>query len=167
VSALAADRLGALVARVGEGGATTASIGARIACGGGGASVPGLVSGLVAGQSSRTFIGPARLPAVPSPALPTVLVEGGPSDAALPDPLALVQQGAALASAGLGAALAQGTAAIETALSWGEALAGQVEAKVGEVEAGAEAAAGAITAQAGALLGEATSAVGALLGAKI
>jgi uncharacterized Zn-binding protein involved in type VI secretion len=97
----------------------------------------------------------------------TVLVGGAPSDAAPSNPLAAIAHGAACASAGIGAALADGAEALDRAMSWGEAIADRALDAVEKAETRAEAAVGAIAAQAGAILGEATSALGTLLGTKL
>jgi uncharacterized Zn-binding protein involved in type VI secretion len=94
----------------------------------------------------------------------TVLVGGAPADAAPPDPLAVVQHGAAVASAAVGAAIAAGTAAVETAARWGEALAQQAVGTIEKTASEVEATAGAIAAEAGVLLGQASDAVGAVMG---
>jgi len=94
----------------------------------------------------------------------TVLVGGAPDDSAPPDPLAAVQHGAAVAGAAVGNAVASGTAAVETAARWGEALAQQAAGTIEAAASDVEATAGAIASQAGALLGQASDAVGSALG---
>lgn len=97
----------------------------------------------------------------------TILVGGEPAGGKPPDPMVLASKGAALASVAVGAAVAAGTDAVETAMRWGEALMGEAVSTVEAAESQIESAAGAIAAEAGALLGEVRSGIGALLGAKM
>jgi uncharacterized Zn-binding protein involved in type VI secretion len=84
----------------------------------------------------------------------TVLVGGAPVDSAPPDPLALAAHGAALVSAAVSTALAEGTAAVTAAVRWGETLADEAIGVVDEAEQDAEQAVATLTSQVSAAVGK-------------
>jgi uncharacterized Zn-binding protein involved in type VI secretion len=97
----------------------------------------------------------------------TILIGGEPAGGKPPDPMALAAKGAALASVAVGAAVAAGTSAVETAMRWAESMSGRAASAAAKAEEQIDSAAAALAAQAGALLGEARDGLGALLGTKL